>query len=556
MGVRACRAASIVMALGCVAATALSCRTLRAQSTELAAGTPVSDSADDFAEYVAPAPKKISVAELDAMIARHAPQAASGDPEADELLLRRMSFDLVGRQPTVAEQQDFLGDTSPNKRLALLERLMASEEFGANWANYWSDVIAYRVPPPELTYLDYRPLEAWLAAGLNSDAAWDEIVRELITAQGKIADVPAATFVGYHQADATNLAAETSRIFLGQQILCAQCHDHPFDHWKRTEFHALAAFFARTKAKLPWNDGPETVVSAAEKGEHVMPDMDDPAKPGNKMKPAFLIHDASDPRIGKDDAERRTRLADWVTSRDNPWFAKAYTNRVWARLMGRGFYDPVDDLGDSQVAMWYDVHDALSGHFAAAGYDIKDLFRLIVGSQAYARGVRMDSVERDSPGDDPLRLRGDEIFAALSTGIDLPNVRPKKVEPTKEIRFPPPPASTRDLVNAAFGTDPSLSPVDAPRTMAQALWMMNNEQLQQQIDASPGSGTMLAKLLDEVEDDAAACRRLYRRVLARGPTDREVKIAAAHVAKLGDRRAAFEDLLWSLVNSAEFTTRK
>ena len=133
--------------------------------------------------------------------------------------------------------------------------------------------------------------------------------------------MPAATFVGYHQANATNLAAETSRIFLGQQILCAQCHDHPFDHWKRTEFHALAAFFARAKAKLPWNDGAGTIVSAVDKGEHVMPDMEDPSKPGSKMKPAFLIHDAADVRIGKDDQERRGRLADWVTSRDNPWFA-------------------------------------------------------------------------------------------------------------------------------------------------------------------------------------------------------------------------------------------
>jgi hypothetical protein len=413
------------------------------------------------------------------------------------------------------------------------------------------------VPPPELTYLDYRPLKAWLAGGLNSNAAWDEIVRELITAKGKVADVPAATFVGYHQANATNLAAETSRIFLGQQILCAQCHDHPFDHWKRTEFHALAAFFARSKAKLPWNDGPGTIVSAAEKGEHVMPDMEDPAKPGSKMKPEFLIHNDADPRIGKDDAQRRTRLANWVTSRENPWFARAYTNRIWSRLMGRGFYEPVDDLGDSQVATWPEVHEALSGHFRATAYDVKDLFRMILKSDAYNRGLRMDAAAAGEPSENkPLRMRGDEIFAALAVGINLPNVTPPAVAPTNEVRFPPPPASTRDLVNVAFGTDPSLSPVDAPRTMGQALWMMNNEQLQQQINAAPESGTMLAQLLAEEPDDAKASQLLYARVLARQPSDDEVKIALAHVSKLGDRRAAFEDLLWSLVNSAEFTTRK
>jgi hypothetical protein len=517
----------------------------------------LADDARPTSDYAAPASQTIATGDLDALVLQLAPAAMSSAPLSDEEFLRRASFDLIGRQPTLDEQRAFAADTSPTKRHDLIDRLLDSEAFGQNWANYWSDTIAFHVPPPELTYLDYRPLKEWLAGGLNSNAAWDEIVRELITATGKVADVPAATFVGYHQANATNLAAETSRIFLGQQILCAQCHDHPFDHWKRTEFHALAAFFARSKAKLPWNDGPGTIVSAAEKGEHVMPDMEDPAKPGSKMKPEFLIHSDTDPRIGKDDAQRRTRLADWVTSRENPWFARAYANRIWSRLMGRGFYEPVDDLGDSQVAMWPEAHEALSGHFRATSYDVKDLFRVIMKSDAYNRGLRMDAAAASEPGDpNPLRMRGDEIFAALAVGINLPNVTPPAVAPTAEVRFPPPPASTRDLVNAAFGTDPSLSPVDAPRTMGQALWMMNNEQLQQQINATPESGTMLAQLLVEEPDDAKASQLLYARVLARQPSDDELKIALAHVSKLGDRRAAFEDLLWSLVNSAEFTTRK
>ena len=541
-----------LLLLGLVCAIGAPGDAARAQSL------PASSSAADDDPYVAPKPQAITTAQLDDLLSAEAPEFSQAPQLSDEAFLRRTTFDLIGRQPTVAEQADFAADPSPTKRTDLVDRLLASEQFGRNWADYWSDVIAYRVPPPELTYLDYRPLKAWLAGGLNSGAGWDEMVTALVTAKGKIADVPAATFVGYHQADATNLAAETSRIFLGQQILCAQCHDHPFDHWQRTEFHALAAFFARTKAKLPWNVGPDTVVSAVDKGEHVMPDMEDPAKPGSKMKPAFLLHDPADPRIGKDDAERRTRLAQWVTSPANPWFAKAYVNRVWSRLAGRGFFEPVDDLGDSQVPMWPSVHEALSGHFTATGYDIKDLFRLIMHSDAYARGLRMDTLEDETPAESPqpLRMRGDEIFAALTVGIDLPNKRPPAVEPTNEIRFPPPPASTRDLVNTAFGTDPSLSTVDAPRTMAQALWMMNNEQLHAQIDASPESDTMLARLLNEEQEDDAACQKLYARVLARKPTNAELRIAIEHVQELGDRRAAFEDVLWSLVNSAEFTTRQ
>lgn len=515
-----------------------------------------SETAESSAIPAPPNPVKITTEALDALVGQATPGQSGRASTNDEQILRRVSFDLVGRPPTVAEARAYLADTSPSKYHDLIERLLAGEEFGANWAEYWSDTIAFHVPPPELTYLDYRPLERWLTAKLNGNTPWDEVVRELITASGKIEEQPAATFVGYHQARATNLAAETSRIFLGQQIGCAECHDHPFDHWKRTQFHELAAFFARAKAKLPWNDGPGTVVSSAEKGEYLLPDVDDPKKKGTELRPALL--DGKPAFLDKEgevelaDGERRARLAAWVTARDNPWFARAYTNRIWGRLTGRGFYEPVDDLGNSRPRELPAVHEALAGHFVASGFDVKDLFRLVMNAKAYRHNPRFE------PGDSgsPPRLRGDEVFAALKVGVALPDVTPEAVKPTAEIRFPPPPKSTRQLVNDAFGADPSLSPVDAPRTIGQALWMMNNEQLQAQINAAEGSGTMLAELLAEHKDDTAACRQLFSRTLAREATDEELRITLEHVKRVGERREAFEDLLWSLVNSAEFTTRR
>lgn len=514
----------------------------------LVAQTTESDAADAPAAEAA----LLTPGELDSLVAGQPGASAQLAAVRDESFLRRVSFDLIGRQPTLEEQRQFAAETFPRKYRDTVERLLASEEFGTNWANYWCDTIAYRVPPPELTYLDYAPLKKWLAEKLNENAPWNEIVRDLITAKGKVDDVPAATFVGYHDANPTNLAGETSRIFLGQQIGCAQCHDHPFDHWKRSQFHELAAFFARVRAKLPHNDGGATVVTSVEKGEYLMPNMKDPRKKGSQMQPGFL--DGETLKKGQSDERRRSELADWITACDNPWFAKAFSNRIWARTMGRGFYEPVDDLGDSRRPVWSEVHEALARHFTATGYDIKDLFRLIANTEAYRRGVRTVNAAQTAAA--PLRLRGDEVFAALAVAIELPNVTGPKVEPTGAIRFPPPPKSTRDLVNAAFGADPSLSSVDAPRTMAQALWMMNNKQLQNEIDAAPESGTMLSKLLAEHKDDRKACRELYFRVLARAATDEELRVALAHVESLGDRGAAFEDLLWSLVNSAEFTSRR
>jgi hypothetical protein len=498
---------------------------------------------------------RLTSAALNELITAQPGAQAQTARQTDEQFLRRISFDFLGRQPTLAEQQAFAVDPSVNRDANLVERLLASEEFGVNWANYWCDTIAYRVPPPELTYLNYTPLKTWLAARLNQNAPWSEIVHALITATGKVDDVPAATFVGYHAADPTNLAGETSRIFLGQQIGCAQCHDHPFDRWQRSQFHELAAFFARAKSKLPWNDGGATVVSAADKGEYLMPDMADPSKKGSQMQPTVL--DGDPLGKGKGDTERREQLAAWITSPDNPWFARSLTNRIWSRTMGRGFYEPIDDLGNSATPVWPQVHEALSQHFKLTGYDLKDVFRLIAGTAAYRRGVRTADAEMvDTVTDAPLRLRGDEVFTALTVAIQLPDYTPPKVEPTDAIRFPPPPLSTRDLVNAVFGSDPSFTPVDAPRTMAQALWMMNNDQLDKQIDASPKSGTMLAQLLAAQADDATVVRELYTRVLARKATEAEVNVALDHIRSTGDRAAACEDLLWGLLNSTEFTTRR
>jgi hypothetical protein len=516
------------------------------------------DATTDSDGYAIEAHGQVVPQKLDALVEQHRGGPPGGTSASTESkLLRRATFDLVGRPPSVTEQEQFAADDSPDKQSRLIERLLASPEFGTNWANYWSDVIAYRVPPPELTYLNYDPLKTWLATHLNANTPWHQVVRELITGTGKIEKEPTATFVGYHQAKATNLAAETARIFMGQQIGCAECHDHPFANWKRVQFHGMAAFFARSKAKLPWNDGAATVVSVLDEGEYVMSDADDPSAEGEKIAPSFL--DGRKLDLGATDPQRRAALAEYVASPDNIWFVRAYTNRVWARLMGRGFYEPLDDLADTRRPLWPDVHAALTGHFVASGCDVKDLFRVIASTRSYAEGLRLrDTVaESDtSPDESPARLRGDEVFAALHLGLELPNRTPPAVKPTDAVRFPPPPKSTRELVNQAFGTDPSLRPVDGPRTIAQALWMMNNDQLHGEIDATPGSGTMLARLLDSEPDDARACEQLFMRVLARAATEREVEIAREQVAKLGDRRAAFEDLLWALVNSAEFTARR
>lgn len=493
--------------------------------------------------------------QFDALIvgALKAPLSPSVD---DEQFLRRVTLDLLGRQPTPDEMAAFLSTSAEAKRSQAIDRLLADPQFGRNWADYWSDTIAYRIPPPELTFLNYDPFKAWLASELNANTGWDEVIRDILSATGKVKDNPPVTFVAYHEAHPQRLAAETARLFLSLQLICAQCHDHPFDDWKREQFHELAAYFARASVKFPWNEGIETEVKDKGKGEYEMPNVQDPTKKGTEMVPAFLTGEKS--TKGKPDVERRQELAQLIASDQNPWFAKSYVNRVWARLMGRGFYEPVDDFGPAISPVLPEVHETLSTEFRASGHDVKALFRLIMNSETYQQQLAASASSAEQPfaSGTTGKLRGDEIFASLVTAIDLPNVTPPKMAPTKEIRFPPPPKSTRDLVSEAFAFDPSSRVEDVSRTLQQAMLLMNNDQLQKQVDARPESGTVLSKLLQSEPDNRALVEQLFQLILARKPRENELKVTLEHVSAVSNRAEAFEDVLWSLINSAEFTTKR
>lgn len=506
---------------------------------------------------VAPRPdREISPVELDRLIvAALQVKAESFEICNDATFLRRATLDLIGRVPTIEEQRIFANDRSPDKRKRLIQRLLQNHEFGRNQANYWSDTIAYHVAPPQLTFLDYGPLKQWLADEFNANRSWDQIVTKLLTSTGKVADEPAATFVAYHQGNPAKLAAETARIFLGMQIQCAECHDHPFDDWKRKDFHSLAAFFARTKVKMPWNEGDQTVVSDKGKGEYTMPDAD-PSKKGTEMQPVFL--DGAAFESGTSDLDRRRELANLLTDENNRWFARAFVNRLWAQFTGEGFYNPVDNMGVNQIQSLPEVHEALTTHFLATHYDVKSVFALLMNTRFYQRAIQ--TVPGDSPSRiaslAPSRLRGDEVFDSLESALAIPVVKAPTAKPTDAVRFPEPNKSVQDVVVETFGYDPSFGPKLVPRNMAQAMLMMNNEELQAQVNADPASGTVLSRLLKTESDDAKVVETLFELMLARKPTAKERALCAKHLAQVKDRGDAFEDLLWSLMNSTEFTTRR
>jgi hypothetical protein len=227
-------------------------------------------------------------------------------------------------------------------------------------------------------------------------------------------------------------------------------------------------------------------------------------------------------------------------------------------MMGRGFCEPVDEIGELGDRVLPEVHSALADHFIASQFDVKDVFRVVALSKTYQREIRDPDKGQNKPfvAIPAGRLRGDEVFGSLEAAIELPNYTPPQATATGEFRFPPPPKSTRDLVNEAFGFDPSAEQSNVARTMQQAMLLMNNKQIQAQVNADPSSGTVLAKLLQDESDNDAAIGKLYLKVLARKPTTQEISLALDHLKTVGARNTAFEDVLWGLINSAEFLSRR
>lgn len=477
----------------------------------------------------------------------------------DEQFLRRVWLDLTGKLPMPADVQEFLADRSPNKRAAAIDRLLETEDYATHWATYWHDVITSRLSDIRGRVLA-RSFTAWLAAEFKQNKSWGEIARATLTATGKASfDDPAQNGQAFFLAsrlgaDAiTEQAAETSRVFLGIQIQCAQCHDHPSDVWKREQFHEFAAYFARVQAR-PFQEnkrlaGLQLISRVA--GEHRMPGKKDP-KQTTAMSPRFI--DGKGPGTGTADLDRRRSLADAIVSKNNPWLAGAYVNRIWGELMGQSFYQPVDDMGPLKEATMADVLVRVAAAFRGSDYNIKQLLRAVMNSRTYQRQIRPGEAPEEHlhfAAAYPRRLDANSLWQALELSlgkISAPQVRRPNMGPFAVLQ------GFESLFKEEFAFDPSSRPEEVEGSVSQTLLMMNNPTINNKIQAT--GKNLLARILKSYPNDDVALRMLYLRTLVRRPTDRERERCRQHIRTAANRAEAFEDILWALLNSAEFQTRR
>ncbi len=552
-------------------------------------------------------PPALDPAGLDALVEKALSKAKTPVPPVttDEEFVRRIYLDVTGKLPTIDQMRSFVASRDKQKRAKLIDMLLQTPAFADNWARYWRDVIAFRAPNENVNQTNFPAFEVWLAERFAKGRPWDEIAAEVITAEGSNHENGAVSFGLAENAQAVELAGEVSRVFMGVQIQCAQCHDHPTDPWKRQQFHEFAAFFAglRSKRVNPMDkQGPPVFeLAPVNKGvpRYTMSDLKDPTKQ-IAVEPRFFLGEDAPKVSGLTSEQRRALAASYITGQDNPWFARSFVNRTWGVLMGEGFFNPVDDLGPTKEGHDAEVLDALADAWQKGGYDIRWLFRTVLNTRSYQRESRStNSAAGRTPfaANCPSRLRADQIFDALAQALDLPAdtfargprngggkgnggkangggggnpnnkaAQAMREELSKRLADLPKPAqmailsaislrnSPRARFNRTFGVDPSTPVDDVLGTIPQALFLMNSPAVNNALKASNTS--MLGDVLRSTPDNRAVLEVLYLRVLARRPNAKEINVCGRYVEMVGNRVEAFEDILWSLLNSTEFISRR
>jgi hypothetical protein len=486
----------------------------------------------------------------------------------DRTFLRRAYLDLLGLIPTSDEARTFMADTSPDKRAKLVDRLLERPEFADYWAMKWSDVLRN-----EEHALDKKGVQVfydWIRRAIAEGKPLDEFARELIAARGSsYINAPA----NYYRAmrDPIMRAETTAQVFLGARLQCAKCHNHPFDRWTQDDYYGWASLFARVDYKVvannrllvgtdkhEWNG--EQIVYLNRKGA-----VNDP-RTGRPSKPRFLRAGAGD-ELGEDD-DPLLALADWVASPDNPFFARAQVNRIWFHLMGRGLVDPVDDFRSTNLPSHPELLERLTVDFVEHGFDLRHVIRTVMNSRTYQLSSATDETNRydaiNYSHNVIRRIHAEPMLDGLSRVSGAPAQFKGRPEETRASQLPgvmPKSKSNRGRTEVnqfldVFGKTARLVPSECDRsnepTMSQAFQMISGPTVNEMIEAKENR---LTSLLASKLPDGEIIDELYWTAITRPPGEEELASHGSHVRNSATRRAGFEDVLWSLLNSKEFVFR-
>jgi len=491
------------------------------------------------------------------------PSRATNDIE----FLRRVYVDLIGVLPSAKEARAFLADASSDKRATKIDELLERPEFSDFWALKWSDLL--RNEERQLDRKGVQNFHQWIRGSIAAKKPMDEFARELLSARGSTYVEPATNFYRAHRKSVLRAEA-AAQVFLGRRLQCAKCHNHPFDRWTQDDYYDWAALFSRVRYKIVENrrrdrsdkhefQG-EQIVWTARSGSLTNP------RTGGAATPRFL--GVSKPTLKTDD-DWLGSLASWVASPENPFFARAQVNRIWFHLLGRGIVEPVDDFRATNPPSHPKLLEALADDFSTSGFDLRHLVRRIANSATY----QLASEPNASNGDDVsnfakapiVRLSAEQLLDSLARvhGVEIEfngypsGLRASQIPGIRAVRLRDRAPSSGDEFLRLFGKPPRLLTCECERTvettLTQAFQRISGPFLQQLLTRSDNR---LTTLLASKRSNREVVESLYWSTLSREPNAMELSAHVAYLDEGEDRRAALEDVLWSLVNSKEFVLRR
>lgn len=524
----------------------------------LAAVTLLTTSVGIFADEVVLTPQQLA-ARIDQHLAKRwlADEVQPAPMASDSEFVRRVYLDLIGRIPRVAETREFLKDPAGDKRAKLIDRLITNAQFVTHWSNTWRDIILPAGGNQQATFFA-NSLRSWIEQQIRKDVSYDKMVRDLLAAPMNIGQPQIRQQLlqpnqinplAYFQAQefkAENLAASTARVFLGVRLECAQCHDHPFAKWAQTDFWGLAAFYSGIQPNnLVRQVGREQPVALRNPGREI--------KIPGKEKIVKARFPTGEPPLWEDGVESRRVLAEWVTSKNNPYFARTAANRLWAHCFGMGLMDPCDDEPTDENPIRHpELLADLTQQFIAHDFDMKYLILSIMLSSAYQRSSALtDSSHKETQAFARMPVRGltpEQLFDSLATATGY-NFQPSQADP-RIVAFND--QSVRGQFLNRFATQERRT--ETQTSILQALALMNGKFVS---DAtSLRTSNTLAAIADvpfmtlEQKIDA-----LFLAALARSPRAEERDRLLNYAQRGGtqsDPGAALSDVFWVLLNTSEF----
>jgi len=479
----------------------------------------------------------------------------------DEEFIRRASVDITGTLPTPAEVTAFVGKKDTDKRGKLVDALLDRAEYGYFFANKWADILRVKRRQQLNRAQGTFAFHEWIREAVAADKPYDEFVRDILAATGDETKSPPTVWYKELQ-NPEQFVDDTAQVFLGLRMACAQCHHHPYEKWSQDDYWGLAAFFGRLGRKnIPVPGGfagqpnlVQTVFNRASGGV---------VNKRTGQEAVMRPLDGKPVKAGPDE-DPRQKLVDWMVAGGNPFFARAVANRYWAHFFGRGIVDPLDDMRVTNPPSNPELLDALAKDLVEHRYSLKHLIRTICKSRTY----QLSSVPNEFNQHDkqayaryyPRRLSAEVLYDAVCQVTNNPavfNGLPQdRHAPRRAIMLPDESFSSYFL--DVFGRPQRISACECERVseanLAQALHLLNSDEVQGMLSRGGGRAELLAK---DKRADADKVAELVLWAFGRKPTSSETSIALRRIERdANDKKAAYEDIIWTLLNTKEFVFNK